>query len=68
MITKPKGTYDLYGRKGKETVALRNFIEELMDKFNYEYIKNSFRLCVDKYWLVFCNNLCIFILYWVYFL
>ena len=39
MITKPKGTYDLYGKKGKETVALRNFIEELMDKFNYEYIK-----------------------------
>lgn len=39
MITKPKGTYDLYGKKGKETVELRNFIEELMDKFNYEYIK-----------------------------
>ena len=39
MINKPKGTYDLYGSKGKEVVCLRNFIEELMDKFNYEYIK-----------------------------
>ena len=39
MITKPKGTYDLYGKKGKETITLRSFIEELMDKFNYDYIK-----------------------------
>ena len=39
MITKPKGTYDLCGRKAKEELALREIIDDLMTRFNYEYYR-----------------------------
>ena len=39
MITKPKGTYDLYGSEGRKVLLLRSFFEELMDKYNYEYFR-----------------------------
>ena len=39
MITKPKGTYDLYGIEGKATLFLQEFISSLMEKFNYEFIR-----------------------------
>ena len=39
MINKAKGVYDLFGENGKKRLVVKNFIEELMDKFNYEYIE-----------------------------
>lgn len=39
MITKAKGTYDLYGKKGEDTLFIRNLFEDVMDKYNYEYFR-----------------------------
>ena len=39
MINKAKGVYDLYGDAAKRRAVVRNFIEEMMEKFNYEYIE-----------------------------
>lgn len=39
MLQKPKGTADLYGSAGKKFIYIQNIINELMDKYNYEYIK-----------------------------
>lgn len=39
MITKPKGTYDLFGKDGREENFLRDFIEEMMMLYGYEYIR-----------------------------
>ena len=39
MIQKPKGTYDVYGIQGKKIKYLENLIEELMNKYNYEYFR-----------------------------
>lgn len=38
MINKAKGTYDLYGIEGKKRLYINNLIQELMEKYNYEYI------------------------------
>lgn len=38
MINKAKGVYDLFGIEGKKRIILRNFIEQLMERYNYEYI------------------------------
>ena len=35
MITKQKGTYDVYGKKGRDVLALRNIFEDLMTNYNY---------------------------------
>lgn len=37
MIQKPKGTYDVIN--GKNILFIRNVLEELMDKYNYEYFR-----------------------------
>ena len=37
MINKAKGTYDLYGIEGKKRLYINNLIQELMEKYNYEY-------------------------------
>ena len=39
MINKAKGVYDLYGDNAKRRIVVKNFIEEMMEKFNYEYIE-----------------------------
>lgn len=39
MIQKPKGTIDLYGKTGKKFIYLQSLINDLCEKYNYEYIK-----------------------------
>jgi len=39
MIQKPKGTYDIYGKKGEQILFLRKLIRALMDKYNYKYFQ-----------------------------
>lgn len=39
MITKPKGTYDLYGETAKKWVYVNKVIDSLMEKYNYNYIR-----------------------------
>ena len=39
MIQKPKGTYDVYGQYGKNLLYLRDLIQALMGKYNYQYIR-----------------------------
>ena len=39
MIQKPKGTYDVFGKKGKDILYIRDIIQILMEKYNYEYMR-----------------------------
>jgi len=39
MIQKPKGTYDVFGKKGENLLYLRDIIQTLMEKYNYEYMR-----------------------------
>ncbi len=39
IIQKPKGTLDLYGKQGKTYIYLKTIIYELMQNYNYQYIK-----------------------------
>lgn len=39
MLQKPKGTYDVYGDKGRKILYLENLFKSLMEKYNYEYIR-----------------------------
>ncbi len=39
MIQKPKGTYDVYGNYGKNLLYLRDLIQTLMEKYNYQYVR-----------------------------
>jgi len=39
MIQKPKGTYDIYGKKSEQILFLRKIIRSLMDKYNYKYFQ-----------------------------
>ncbi len=39
MIQKPKGTYDVYGKYGKNLLYLRDLIQALMEKYHYQYIR-----------------------------
>lgn len=39
MIQKPKGTYDVYGEKGKTIKKLEQLMNALMEKYNYEYVR-----------------------------
>ncbi len=39
MITKPKGTYDVYGEYGKEIQYVENILQSLMGKYHYEYVR-----------------------------
>lgn len=39
MIQKPKGTYDVYGQYSKNLLYLRDLIQALMEKYNYQYIR-----------------------------
>lgn len=39
MITKPKGTKDIYGKEGKAWLHVSNIIDNLMEKYNYQYIR-----------------------------
>lgn len=39
MIQKPKGTYDVYGEYGRNVIYIENLIKNLMEKYNYEYLR-----------------------------
>ena len=39
MITKPKGTYDIYGQEAKKWKYIDKVVDEVMNKYNYEYIR-----------------------------
>lgn len=39
MIQKPKGTYDVFGKKGKDLLYIHDIIQILMEKYNYEYMR-----------------------------
>lgn len=39
MITKPKGTVDIYDLKGKKWLYINQVIEALCQKYNYDYIR-----------------------------
>lgn len=39
MITKPKGTYDLYGEDASKFIFLEEEIHKLMKKYNYKFIR-----------------------------
>ena len=39
MITKQKGTTDIYGIKGKKWLYINQVIEALCQKYNYEFIR-----------------------------
>ena len=39
MIQKAKGTYDVYGEKGKQILYLENVLKALMQNYNYEYVR-----------------------------
>lgn len=39
MIQKPKGTYDVYAKKGEEFIYLENLMKSLMEKYHYQYVR-----------------------------
>ena len=39
MIVKPKGTYDLYGEEARKWNYVNGVIADLMEKYNYDYIR-----------------------------
>ena len=39
MLQKPKGTYDVYGEKGKKILYIEKLLKALMEKYNYEYFR-----------------------------
>lgn len=39
MISKQKGTYDLYGEEARKVLVLRNIFENIMNNFNYSFIR-----------------------------
>lgn len=39
MIIKPKGTYDIYGNEAKKWKYIDKVVDEVMDKYNYEFIR-----------------------------
>ena len=39
MITKQKGTTDIYGITGKKWLYLNNLIEDICRSYNYDYIR-----------------------------
>ncbi len=39
MIQKPKGTYDLYGNEAERFIYIENIIREMMNNYNYNYIR-----------------------------
>ena len=39
MLQKPKGTYDVFGKKGVNLLYIHDIIQVLMEKYNYEYMR-----------------------------
>ena len=39
MLQKPKGTYDVYGKKSKQIKYIEKILNSLMEKYNYEYMR-----------------------------
>ena len=39
MITKPKGTYDIYGDEGKKWQYVSRVVDEVMERYNYGFIR-----------------------------
>ena len=43
MISKQKGTYDLYDEEARKVLALRNIFENIMNNFNYSFCDKTRR-------------------------
>ena len=39
MITKPKGTSDIFGKKAKKWKYIEEIVDDVMQKYNYTYIR-----------------------------
>ena len=39
MIQKPKGTYDVFDKKGKTILEIEKILKALMEKYNYNYVR-----------------------------
>ena len=39
MIQKPKGTYDVFGKQGKQILYIEEVLKALMKQYNYEYFR-----------------------------
>lgn len=39
MLQKPKGTYDVFDKQGKQILYLEKLFSSLMEKYNYEYMR-----------------------------
>ena len=39
IMQKPKGTYDLFGKKASQMIYLRKLFSALMDKYNFKYFE-----------------------------
>ncbi len=39
MIQKPKGTYDVFDKKGKTILEIEKILKVLMEKYNYNYVR-----------------------------
>jgi len=49
MIQKPKGTYDVYGKKGKNLLYVRDLIQALMERYNYQYFRTPLFECSELF-------------------
>ena len=58
MITKPKGTYDIYGKNTKKWQFVNKMIDEFCLCYNYEYIRTPI-LKVANYSIELLENLVI---------
>lgn len=39
MLQKPKGTYDVFGKRGRDILYLEDIFSSLMEKYNYNYVR-----------------------------
>ena len=42
MLQKPKGTYDVFDKKGKTILEIEKILKVLMEKYNYNYVRTPF--------------------------
>ncbi len=49
MITKPKGTYDLYGEQMKKWQYVSRVVDEVMERYNYNLIRTPIFENINSY-------------------
>ena len=49
MITKPKGTSDIFGKKAKKWKYIEEIVDGVMQKYNYTYIRTPLFESTDLY-------------------